>query len=47
MIYFPSVIEPSITGDRAYDVLSRLLKDRIIKVELIKAMLCYQNGTYC
>ena len=32
MSYFPSVIEPSITGDRAYDVLSRLLKDRIIVV---------------
>ncbi len=46
MIYFPSVIEPSVTGDRAYDVLSRLLKDRIIKDEFTKAMLGYQNGTY-
>lgn len=49
----PIVIEPSETGERAYDIYSRLLKDRVIflggvvedeKANLIVAQMLFLNG---
>jgi len=41
MALVPTVVEQTGRGERAYDIYSRLLKDRIIWNELINTYRCY------